>query len=48
MMKNCGLRCSFCRSLGHIEGNDWKKKDPKTCAYAINYLEVSVDDKEAI
>jgi hypothetical protein len=47
-MENCGLRCSFCGGLGHTKGHCWKKKDPKTCATVINYLEVLVDDKEMI
>jgi hypothetical protein len=34
--------------LGHIEEWCWKKKDPKTSAVATNYLEVMVDDEEAI
>ncbi len=46
--KNCGLWCNFYTWLGHIEEWCWKKKDPKTSAVATNYLEVMVDDEEAI
>jgi hypothetical protein len=47
-MENCGLKCSFCGGLGHIEGCCWKKKDLKICVVVTNYLEVLVDDEEAV
>jgi hypothetical protein len=43
---NCGLKCSFCLGLGHMEERCWKKT-AKGLPATTNFLEVLVDDEEA-
>jgi hypothetical protein len=46
--ENCGIKCSFCSSLGHSEDRCWKKpKDGKSHFGAANFLEVLLNDEEA-
>jgi len=46
--ENCGIKCSFCLGLGHLEDRCWKKpKDGKSHSGAANFLEVLLNDKEA-
>ncbi len=46
--ENCGIKCSFCSSLGHSEDRCWKKpKDGKPHSGAANFLEVLLNDEEA-
>jgi hypothetical protein len=42
------LRCGFFGGLGHTEERCWKKKDAKIGVATTNYLEVLVNDEEAI
>jgi hypothetical protein len=47
--ENCGIKCNYYMGLGHSEDRCWKKpKDEKSPSGAANYLEVLVNDKEAI
>ncbi len=47
--ENCGIKCNYCTGLGHFEDRCWKKpKDEKSPSGAANYLEVLVNDEEAI
>jgi hypothetical protein len=47
--ENCGIKCNYCTGLGHSEDRCWKKpKDEKSPSGAANYLEVLVNDEEAI
>jgi len=46
-VKNCGIRCSFCNGLRHLEDHCWKKKETKPSNSIANYLEVLVNDEEA-
>ncbi len=47
--ENCGIKCSFCLSLGHLEDKCWKKpKDGKSHSRVANFLEVLLNDEEAI
>ncbi len=44
--KNCGLRCGYYTSMGHMEDWCWKKgKEIKPHFVTNNYLEVLVNDK---
>ncbi len=46
--KNCGIKCTFCRGLGHSEDRCWKKpKDRKSHSGAANFLEVLLNDEAA-
>ncbi len=46
--ENCGVKCSFCISLGHSEDRCWKKpKDGKSHSVTANFLEVLLDDEAA-
>ncbi len=46
--ENCGIKCSFCSSLGHSEDRCWKKsKDGKSYSGAANFLEVLLNDEAA-
>jgi len=46
--ENCGVKCSFCASLGHSEDRCWKKpKDGKVHHGLANFLEVLLNDEEA-
>jgi hypothetical protein len=46
--ENCGIKCSFCSRLGHLEDRCWKKlKDGKSHSRAANFLEVLLNDEEA-
>jgi hypothetical protein len=46
--ENCGVKCSFCASLGHSEDRCWKKpKDRKVHHGSANFLEVLLNDEEA-
>jgi hypothetical protein len=47
-IENYGLKCNFCRGLGHTKECCLKKKDPYMSGAATNYLEVVVDGEEAI
>jgi hypothetical protein len=44
--ENCGLKCSFCFGLGHMENQCWKKF-VKGLNAITNFLEVLVNDEEA-
>jgi hypothetical protein len=44
---NCGLKCFFCFGLGNIDERCWKKF-AKGLLATTNFLEVLVDDEEAI
>jgi predicted aspartyl protease len=45
-IKNCGVKCSFCSGLGHLEDRCWKKsKDGKSHSGAANFLEVLLNDE---
>ncbi len=45
--KNCGMKCSFCSSLGHSKDSCWKKpKDGKSHYGVTNFLEVLLNDEE--
>jgi len=45
--ENCGMKCSFCSSLGHSEDKCWKKrKDGKVYPGSANFLEVLLNDEE--
>jgi predicted aspartyl protease len=47
--ENCGIKCNYCTGLGHSEDRCWKKpKDEKSPSGVANYLEVLVNDEEAI
>jgi hypothetical protein len=47
--ENYGIKCNYCTGLGHSEDRCWKKpKDEKSPSGAANYLEVLVNDEEAI
>jgi hypothetical protein len=47
-IENCGVKCSFCSSLGHSEDKCWKKsKDGKSHSGAANFLEVLLNDETA-
>ncbi len=46
--ENCGVKCSFCSGLGHLEDRCWSKsKDAKSHSGAANFLEVLLNDKAA-
>ncbi len=45
-MENCGLKCSYCFGLSHIDERCWKKIK-KGLPTTTNYLEVLVNDEEA-
>jgi hypothetical protein len=46
--ENCGMKCSFCSGLGHLEDRCWKKpKDGKSHFGVANFLEVLLNDGEA-
>jgi hypothetical protein len=46
--QNCGIKCSFCSSLGHSKDRCWKKpKDGKSHFGVTNFLEVLQNDEEA-
>jgi len=46
--ENCGMKCSFCSSLGHSEDRCWKKpKDGKSHFGVANFLEVLMNDEGA-
>jgi hypothetical protein len=46
-IENCGIKCSFCSGLGHLEERCWKRpKDAKSHSGATNFLEVLLNDKE--
>ncbi len=46
--ENCGVKCSFCASLGHSKDKCWKKpKDGKAHPRSTNFLEVMLNDEEA-
>jgi hypothetical protein len=46
--ENCGVKYSFCSSLGHSKDKCWKKpKDGKSHSGATNFLEVLLNDEEA-
>ncbi len=46
--ENCGIKCTFCTSLGHSEDRCWKKpKDGKSHSGAANFLEVLLNDEAA-
>ncbi len=46
--ENCGVKCSFCAGLGHLEDRCWKKpKDGKMHSRAANFVEVLLNDEEA-
>ncbi len=47
-IENCGLKCNFCGGLGYTKESCWKKKDPKTSATIMNYLEIMIDDEEVV
>jgi hypothetical protein len=48
MTENCGIKCTFCTSLGHFEDKCWKKpKDGKFHFGTTNFLEVLLNDEEA-
>jgi hypothetical protein len=47
-IENCGIKCSFCQGLGHLEDRCWKKpKDGKSNSQTQFFLEVLLNDKEA-
>jgi hypothetical protein len=47
-IENCGIKCSFCSGLGHLEDRCWKKpKDGKSHFGAANFLEVLLTDEGA-
>ncbi len=47
-IENCGIKCSFCSGLGHLEDSCWKKpKDGKSHSGVANFLEVLLNDEEA-
>jgi len=44
--ENCGIKCTFCTSLGHSKDRCWKKpKDGKSHSGAANFLEVLLNDE---
>jgi sulfatase maturation enzyme AslB (radical SAM superfamily) len=45
-MENCGLKCSYCFELSHIDERCWKK-NKRSFPTTANYLEVLVNDEEA-
>jgi hypothetical protein len=46
--ENCGVKCSFCSGLGHLEDRCWKRsKDGRPSSGAANFLEVLLDDEAA-
>jgi len=46
--ENCGIKCSFCSSLGHLKDKCWKKpKDGKSHFGTTNFLEVLLNNEEA-
>jgi len=48
-MKNCGVKCGYYSSMGHTKDKCWKwGKDGKITSTSNNYLEVLVNDEEAI
>jgi hypothetical protein len=47
--ENCAIKCSFCSNLSHSEDRCWKKpKDGKSHSGVANFLEVFLNDEEAI
>ncbi len=45
--KKCGIKCSFCLGLSHLEDMCWKKpKDGKSHSRATNFLEVLLNDED--
>jgi hypothetical protein len=48
-MENCGVKCGYYSSMGHTKDKCWKwGKDGKTTSTSNNYLEVLVNNEEAI
>jgi hypothetical protein len=46
--ENCGIKCSLCSGLNHLEDRCWKKpKDGKSHSGTTNFLEVLLNDEEA-
>jgi len=46
--ENCGIKCSFCTTLRHLEDRCWKKpKDGKVHSRAANFVEVLLNDEQA-
>jgi len=46
--ENCGVKCSFCAGLGHLDDRCWKKpKDGKAHPGSTNFLEVMLNNDEA-
>jgi len=46
--ENCGVKCSFCSGLGHLEDRCWKRsKAGKSHSGAANFLEVLLNDEAA-
>jgi hypothetical protein len=46
-MENCGVKCGYCSSMGHMKDKQWKiGKYGKALFVATNYLKVMVDDEE--
>jgi len=44
--ENCGIKCTFCTSLGHSENRCWKKpNDGKSHSGTTNFLEVLLNDE---
>jgi len=46
--KNCGVKCSLCSGLRHLEDKCWRKsKDAKSHSGAANFLEMLLNDETA-
>jgi hypothetical protein len=46
--ENCGIKCTFCTGLGHLEDRCWKKpKDERMHTGTANFVEVLLSDEEA-
>ncbi len=47
--ENCGIKCTFCTGLGHLEDRCWKKpKDERMHTGTANFVEVLLSDEEAM
>jgi len=47
--ENCGVKCSFCAGLGHLEDRCWKKaKDGRSHSGVANFVEVLLNDEEVM
>jgi hypothetical protein len=47
-IENCGVKCSFCSGIGHLEDKCWKRSnDGKSYPGTANFLEILLDDEEA-